>query len=258
MLVQLAFWSQPCTPVMHSSTSTEKGNTRHLFILVSVFNIYQFRMKRQKIGVGRPFGDQEFTQSMQSIKYWECLGTRLAIQQLERTQALCDTFACRHQQGVQMSSVCALDQSSFLKLYTPLAVDRCFSPANGPQRLQTCCVLVFEAFRFRFLSSSLVIVSPHSHFSCLSLSALKWPWWQPSTLCEAIGRFRSIATLATPTLFFGSCGYCRVAIFRVHAAERQAMLLTLWKDLRSVEKVGVLTLRSCAFLHPYALQWSCT
>ena len=31
-----------------------------------------------------------------------------------------------------------------------------------------------------------------------------------------------------------------------------------WKDLRSVEKVVVLTLRSCALLHPRALQWSCT
>ena len=67
---------------MHSSTSTEKGNTRHIFILVSVFGIYQFRIKRQKIGVVWPFGDQEFTQSMQSSKYWECLGTRLVIQQL--------------------------------------------------------------------------------------------------------------------------------------------------------------------------------
>ena len=36
------------------------------------------------------------------------------------------------------------------------------------------------------------------------------------------------------------------------------MLLKLWKDLRSVEKVVVLTLRSCASLHPRALQWSCT
>ena len=44
------------------------------------------------------------------------------------------------------------------------------------------------------------------------------------TLCEAIDRWR---LGRTPTLFFGSYGYRRVAIFRVHAAERQAMLLTL-------------------------------
>ena len=32
----------------------------------------------------------------------------------------------------------------------------------------------------------------------------------------------------------------------------------LWKDLRYVERVVVLTLWSCASLHPRALQWSCT
>ena len=78
------------------------------------------------------------------------------------------------------------------------------------------------------------------------------------TLCETIDRFRSIATWAHSNLFFGSYGYLRVAIFRVHAAEREAMLLTLWKDLCSVEKDVVLTLWICASLHPRALQWSCT
>ena len=82
---------------------------------------------------------------------------------------------------------------------------------------------------------------------------------QPTlTLCEAILQFRSITTWAHSNLIFGSYGYRSVAIFRVHAAERQAMLLTLWKDLRSVEKVVVLALWSCASLHPRALQCSCT
>ena len=59
-------------------------------------------------------------------------------------------------------------------------------------------------------------------------------------------------------LIFCSYGYRSVAIFRVNAAERQTMLLTLWKDLRSEEKVVVLALWSCASLHPRVLQWSCT
>ena len=59
-------------------------------------------------------------------------------------------------------------------------------------------------------------------------------------------------------IFFGSYGYPSVAIFRVHAAEWQAIMLTLWKNLCSVEKVVVLALWSCASLHPRALQWSCT
>ena len=59
-------------------------------------------------------------------------------------------------------------------------------------------------------------------------------------------------------LIFGSFGYRSVAIFCVHAAERKAMLLKLWKDLRSVEKVVILALWSCASLHPRALPWSCT
>ena len=78
------------------------------------------------------------------------------------------------------------------------------------------------------------------------------------TLCEAIDRFRSIATWVHSNLIFGSYGYPSVAIFRVHAAEWQAIMLTLWKNLRSVEKVVVLALWSCASLHPRALQWSCT
>ena len=40
--------------------------------------------------------------------------------------------------------------------------------------------------------------------------------------------------------FFGSYGYRSVAIFRVHAAEWKAIMLTHWKDFRSVEKVVVL------------------
>ena len=36
------------------------------------------------------------------------------------------------------------------------------------------------------------------------------------------------------------------------------MLLTFWKDLRSIEKVVVFALWSCASLHHRALQWSCT
>ena len=44
----------------------------------------------------------------------------------------------------------------------------------------------------------------------------------------------------------------------MHAAETQAIMLTLWKDLRSAEKVVVLALWSCASLHPHALWWSCT
>ena len=36
------------------------------------------------------------------------------------------------------------------------------------------------------------------------------------------------------------------------------MLLALWKDLHSVEKVVVLALWSCAYRHPRTLQWSCT
>ena len=35
-------------------------------------------------------------------------------------------------------------------------------------------------------------------------------------------------------------------------------MLTLWKNLRSVEKVVVLALWSCASLHRRVLQWSCT
>ena len=80
----------------------------------------------------------------------------------------------------------------------------------------------------------------------------------PPPLCEAIGRFRSIATWAHSNLIFGSYGHCSVAIFRVHAAERQMILLTLWKYLRSAEKVLVLALWRCASLHPRNLQWSCT
>ena len=44
----------------------------------------------------------------------------------------------------------------------------------------------------------------------------------------------------------------------MHATERKAMLLTFWKDLRSVEKVVVLALWSCADLYPRAPQGSCT
>ena len=44
----------------------------------------------------------------------------------------------------------------------------------------------------------------------------------------------------------------------MHAAERQAIMLTLWKDLRSAEKVFLLALWSCASLHPRAMWWSCT
>ena len=44
-------------------------------------------------------------------------------------------------------------------------------------------------------------------------------------------------------LIFGSYGYRSLAIFRVHAAERQVMMLTLWKDLLCAEKVAVMKLR---------------
>ena len=44
--------------------------------------------------------------------------------------------------------------------------------------------------------------------------------------------------MCTPTLFFGSYGYRSVAIFRVHAAERQAIMSTLWKDLPSAERLS--------------------
>ena len=36
----------------------------------------------------------------------------------------------------------------------------------------------------------------------------------------------------------------------MHAAERQAIMLTFWKDLRSAEKVVLLAIWSCASLHP--------
>ena len=60
------------------------------------------------------------------------------------------------------------------------------------------------------------------------------------------------------SVYFCSYGYPSVAIFRVHAAEWQAIMLTLWKNICSEEKVVVLALWSCASLHPRALQWSCT
>ena len=44
----------------------------------------------------------------------------------------------------------------------------------------------------------------------------------------------------------------------MHAAERQAIMLMLWKDLHSTVKVVLLALWSCASLHPRALWWSCT
>ena len=85
------------------------------------------------------------------------------------------------------------------------------------------------------------------------------------TLCEAIDRFRSIATWAHSNLIFGSYGYRSVAIFRVHAAETHAVLLTdscgavdALKIPSICRKNVVLAPCSCASLHHRALQWSCT
>ena len=112
---------------MHSSTSTEKGNNRQIFILVSVFSIYQLRIKRQKRECAGPFGDfecaqsmqstkhQECAQSMQSSKQWESLGTSRPYSKWERTGSLCDTRPagtnkqCRWAQ----SALCASRHSSY-------------------------------------------------------------------------------------------------------------------------------------------------
>ena len=79
------------------------------------------------------------------------------------------------------------------------------------------------------------LVSPSaasSHFCTRCRSNILFPPFLPcmkpkQLLCEAIDRFRLIATEAQSNHISGRYCYCSFAIFRVYEAERQALLLTL-------------------------------